>query len=419
MCHPDSALANSLLAQQANGDPMSYDASYPPLPETEYLAAPPANYYDSTVPPENAYSSYAEIRNGSPRDEGRLALPLGGHLSTLDAPMPASFDSQGISYIARHGPVAASVPSKFGLESPSSSLPKKPGLPSSALRNLQTSAFGQDPRNNLSNLGSSPLGSGDEGHSQRTLHSQRMANSTMISASMPRVRASDDWEDNLLFGGEEEFLPTSLHELLTPREKSRRFSRTEQDERSFRDSLSGVGTPAESSSQVGSPSHASPSRFSAFFAKQKRDEQANQTASASAFGPVGSPLRNSSLHLIRSPSIRATSNPARPGDASPYLASPPRQSSMSAISQQLARTRISSRSEVGASDSGPSNGLHPNSARSQTQASPSVTRSDRATPSHIINSSRIDEEQNEGVFSMEEEEETHKKRNSAGTWNEH
>ncbi|KAL8780465.1 MAG: hypothetical protein Q9194_000895 [Teloschistes cf. exilis] len=417
MYHPDSALANSLLAQQANGDGVSYDASYPPLPETDYPAVPPANYYDGNVPPENGYPVYTEIRNGSPRDEGRLALPLVGHLSTLDAPMPASFDSQGISYIARHGPVAASVPSKFGLESPSSSLPKKPGLPSSALRNLQNSAFGQDQRNHLSNLGSSPLGSGDEGHSQRTLHPQRMVNSTMISASMPRVRANDEWEDNLIFGGEEEFLPTSLHELLTPREKSRRFSRTEQDERSLRDSLSGIGTPAESSSQVGSPSHASPSRFSAFFAKQKRDEQNSQTASASAFGPVGSPLRNSSLYLSRSPSIRATSNPARPGDVSPYLASPPRQSSMSAISQQLARTRISSRTDAGGSDSGSSNGLHPNSARSQTQASSSVGRADRATTAHIVNSSRIDEEQNEGVFSMEEEEETHKKRNSAGVWN--
>ncbi|KAL9586117.1 MAG: hypothetical protein Q9212_001098 [Teloschistes hypoglaucus] len=417
MYHPDSALANSLLAQQANGDPVSYDASYPPLSEPDYPAAPPVNYYDSNVPPENGYPSYAEIRNGSPRDEGRLALPLVGHLSTLDAPMPASFDSQGISYIARHGPVAASVPSKFGLESPPSSLPKKPGLPSSALRNLQNSAFGQDQRHHLSNLGSSPLGSGDEGHGQRTLHPQRMVNSTMISASMPRVRANDDWEDNLIFGGEEEFLPTSLHDLLTPREKSRRFSRTEQDERSLRDSLSGIGTPAESSSQVGSPGHASPSRFSAFFAKQKRDEQNNQTASASAFGPVGSPLRNSSLYLSRSPSIRATSSPARPGDVSPYLASPPRQSSMSAISQQLARTRISSRTDVGGSDSGHSNGLHPNSARSQTQASSSVARPDRATTAHIINSSRIDEEQNEGVFSMEEEEETHKKRNSTGVWN--
>ncbi|KAL8695375.1 MAG: hypothetical protein Q9218_000134 [Villophora microphyllina] len=415
--HAESALANSLLAQQTNGDPMNYDTSYPPLPETEYHAPPLGNYYKSNVPAGNGHSSHLEMKHGSPRDDGHLALPLVGHLSALDAPMPASFDSQGISYMARHGPVAASVPSKFGLESPSSSLPKQVGLPASALRNLQSSAFGQDSRNDLPNPGSSPVGSGDEGYSHRTLLSQRMAKSSTISASMPRVRANDEWADDLLFGGEEEFLPTSLHELLTPQERLRRLSRTEQDERAFRESLSGVGTPADSSSHVGSPSHASPSRFSAFFAKQKRDEQNAQTASASAFGPVGSPLRNSSLNLGRSPSIRATSNPARSGDISPYLASPPRQSSMSAISQQLARTRISSRTEVGANDSHSSNGLHPNSARTQNQPAPSIARSDRTTPSNIVNSTKIDEEQNEGVFSMEVEEETRKKRHSAGAWN--
>ncbi|KAL8706221.1 MAG: hypothetical protein Q9201_000727 [Fulgogasparrea decipioides] len=417
--HPDSALANSLLAQQTISDPAAFAPPYPHLSESEYqLQSPlPTNYYESNVPAENGYTTHPEPQYGSPRDDGRLALPSVGHLSTLDAPMPASFDSQGISYIARHGPVAASVPSKFGLDSPLSSLPKKVGLPSSALRNLHNSAFGQDSRSNASNLGSSPLGSGDEGYSQRTMHSQPVGKPTVISASVPRARANDDWDDGMLFGGEEDFLPTSLHDLLTPQERMRRLSRTEQDERSFRESLSGMGTPADSSSQVGSPSHASPSRFSALFAKQRRDEQSNLTASASAFGHVGSPLRNSSLHLGRSPSLRATSNPTRSGEVSPYLASPPRQSSMSAISQQLARTRISSKTDAGFNDSGPANGLHPNSARTQNQTATSSTRLDRVSSSNNANNHRIDEELSEGVFSMEEEEETHKKRHSGSAWN--
>lgn len=417
--HPDSALANSLLAQQTNDDPPSFGPPYPHVPESEYLqqAPLPTTYYENNIPVENGYTAHLDNKYGSPRDDGRLAVPSVGHLSTLDAPMPASFDSQGISYIARHGPVAASVPSKFGLESPPSSLPKKAGLPSSALRSLHNSAFGQDPRGNASNLGSSPLTSGDEGYGQRALHSQLMGKPTMISASVPRARANDDWDDGILFGGEEDFLPGSLHDLLTPQEKMRRLSKTEQDERSARESLSGLGTPADSSSQVGSPSHASPSRFSAFFAKQRRDEPNSQTASASAFGHVGSPLRNTSSHLGRSPSLRSTSNPTRSGDASPYLASPPRQSSMSAISQQLARTRISSRTDAGYNDSSSPNGLHPNSARVQSQVSTGTARSEKTSPSNQTNNHRIDEELSEGVFSMEEEEETHKKRHSGSAWN--
>ncbi|KAL8722658.1 MAG: hypothetical protein Q9225_000890 [Loekoesia sp. 1 TL-2023] len=418
--HQDSALANSLLAQQTHGDQPSFGGQFSHLPENEYLLPPTfaTNGYESSGHVDNGFMTHPGSKYGSPRDDGRLLVSPANHLSTLDAPMPASFDSQGISYIARHGPVAASLPSKFGLESPPSSLPKKAGVPSNALRNLHNSAFGQESRSAASNFGSSPLGSGDEGYSRRLLHSQRVTKPTMISASVPRGRANEDWDDGIMFGGEEDFLPTSLQELLTPQERMRRLSRTEQDERPSRDSLSGAGTPADPSSHVGSPSHASPSRFSAFFTKQRRDEQNNQSTSASAFGHVGSPLRHSSMHLGRSSSLRATSNPTRSGDLSPYVASPPRQSSMSMISQQLARTRISSKNESGLVDPVSSNSLHPNSARTQNQPSAGSVRIDRIASTNNMNSHRIDEEQGEGVFSMEvEEEENQKKRNSGSTWN--
>ncbi|KAI4127628.1 MAG: hypothetical protein LQ338_003123 [Usnochroma carphineum] len=415
--HPDSALANSLLTQQNNGDPPSFGSHSGQLPEPEYLMPPtvPPHGYEGNIAVENGFMAHPSFKYGSPREDTRLPLSPANHLSTLDAPMPASFDSQGISYIARHGPVAASMPSQFGLESPPSSLPKKAGNPSVTLRNLHNSAFGQETRSTASNFGSSPLGSGDESYNRRPLHSQRMAKPTIISASVPRGRANEEWDDGIMFGGEEDFVPTSLHELLTPQEKMRRLSRTEQDERPLRESLSGAGTPADTPSHVGSPSRASPSRFSALFAKQRREEQ---HASASAFGPVGSPLRHSSMQLGRSSSHRAISNPTRSGDVSSCVASPPRQSSMSMISQQLARTRISSKNDTAFGESTNSNIVHPNSARVQSQHPVGSGQMDKVTPANNMNSHKIDEEQGEGVFSMEVEEEgLQKKRTSGSAWN--
>lgn len=119
--------------------------------------------------------------------------------------------------MARHGPVAASVPSKFGLESPPASLPKKATLPVDAVRNLHSSVYGRDGRDGRArgpDLGSSPLGSGDEGYGQRIMHSKRITKPSVMSASLPRTRVhvNDDWGDGdgLMFGGEEDFLPPSL-----------------------------------------------------------------------------------------------------------------------------------------------------------------------------------------------------------------
>ena len=330
--------------------------------------------------------------------------------------MPASFDSQGISYMARHGPVAASVPSKFGLESPPSSLPIKAALPTDAVQNLHSSAFGRETRTRGLDLGSSPLGSGDEGFGQRIMHSKRVAKPNMLSASLPRPRdhAIDDWEANFMFGGEEDLVPNSLHDLLTPQEKMRRLSRTEQDSKSHRESLSGVGTPGDSPSKVGSPSTGSPSRYGALFARQKQEENNGSAPSTSVFGHVGSPLRNSSLHTLASPSLRATKIP---GDISPAFASPPRQSSMSMISQQLARARISSHNtepnESSATNTNSNNTLHPSSARHVSSSN---------VPHRVISSSsigttgRIEEEQGECVFPMEEDEEDHRKRYNSFAW---
>ncbi|KAI9816565.1 MAG: hypothetical protein M1827_001697 [Pycnora praestabilis] len=415
----DSALANSLLLQQANKAPISFSQQYhfssqddfPPITSQQN-----ANFDSLPTIDTGLGSSHPGSKYGSPRDDIRSPLsPLQQGLSTLDAPLPASFDSQGISWMARHGPVAASVPSKFGLDSPPPSLSHKVGPPSDALKNLHDSAFGNDSRSNGLNQTSSPPPGIDEYYSPRTMHSQRVPKPKIMSASLPRAAASGDWDEDWF---EEDFIPNSLHELLTPQEKMRRFSRTEEDPSNPRQSLSGFGTPGESSSKVGSPSTSSPSRFGALFARQQSRRDDDTSFPITGFGHVGSPLRNSSLHPGASPNLRAVSRPTS-GDVSPFFATSPRQFSMSMISQQLQRTRLS-RAE--SSESGI--GLHPGFAAAAHRHSVGGGggsamgvpngRLDRAVSSSSIGNSRIDEEQGDFVFSMEEEEDT--KRYSGG-WN--
>ena len=385
--HQESMLGTSLLAQQANNSIPIF--AHPSMGLADYdsdsLTHPPIPIQSNAPLLDATYLSQPNSKYGSPREEGRLPMSPVVHLSTLDAPLPASFESQGVSYMARHGPIAASVPSKFGLESLSSSLSKKSAIPTDAIRNLHDSAYGRDNRMKGSLLASSPSVSGDEFTGQRTMHSQRVNRPKPLSASMP----NNDWEDGVFFGGEEDYLPSNLSHLLSPEEKTRRFSGTVHDQRE-----PGYVTPAEQSSKFGSPSTASPSRFSALFTRQKREEESNGV-SGSTFGHVGSPLRNSSLHLGTSPSFRSTSR-AVSGDIPTFVSSPPRQSSMSMISQQLQRTRLSKAE----SNEAPS-GLHPGTAR---HPSNSASRLDRAVSSSSGTTSRIEEEQADCIFSLDEDE---------------
>ncbi|MCJ1475202.1 hypothetical protein MMC13_003862 [Lambiella insularis] len=392
--HQESVLGNSLLAQQANGLPPLFGHQYPTLADIDPTLLPSVQQqpYENAQPLDIRNNAHSDSAYGSPREETRLPLSPVMHLSTLDAPLPASFDSQGISYMARHGPVAASVPSKFGLESPPSSLPKKTLLPSDALRNLHDSVFGGESRIRAPNFGSSPSGPQEEYTGQRIMHSQRVTKPKILSASLPRPAAQDDWDNDILFGGEEDYLPSNLTHLLNAEEKNRRFSGREQDPGALRENLSGQGTPAEISSKVGSPSAASPSRFTALFTKQKRDEESGGLCNPN-FGHVGSPLRNSSLHLGTSPSFRAVSR-STSGDLPLQVSSPPRQNVTSTLSQQLQRTRLAKNDSADSPSS-----LLPMPAR---HTSNSASRLDRAISSSSMNTNRIDEE--DCVFSLDEEE---------------
>ena len=411
---PDPSLNPSLLAQQANGAPDTFSTPILPYPNNGHAQQmPPSHGYDMLPAID---TEFASPQYGSPVDGARNVFPSSGHLGVLDAPLPASFDSQGVSYIARHGPVAASVPSKFGFEfsSPPNSNPHRPVAPSDVSHGFKSSLAAQrHARPKPTELASSPLTSGDEGPPQRLMHSQRVTKPKMLSSSLPRVGIhAGDWDEGFHFseGEETDYIPTSLHDqILTPQEKMRRLSRNEPDNRSVRDSLSGIGTP------VGSPNtQGSPSRYGAFFARrQQQDTGSNHGSSPSAFGPVGSPLRN--LHPGASPSSQATKEPA--GELSPpfpSFASPPRQSSMSMLSQQLGRTRISSKQSDGPDTSSMGGGnLHPASARHTSAPGQTFPRS----LSSSAYRERIEEEQ--GVFPMEEEEDDRSKRHSAGhpnTW---
>ena len=303
--------------------------------------------------------------------------------------MPSSFDSEGISHAARYGPVAASMPSKFG----ELSSPVQRAGPSDSVKALREIAYGPDLRKVPAAIGSSPpsgLAAADiDSSGPRFLHSQqRPVKPRILSASVPRLATlADDWEDNN-FPMEEDYLPTNLHDdVLTPQERLRRISRSDPNDVGVvsPSSHGGLGMTSGGSGfsgKVGSPLGSSPSsRFGALFAKQRqKKEEESSSAQNIAAPPIGSPLRESSSYLPIGSSRAA-------GDMSPFVSSPTRQSSVSVMTQQLGAIS-----------------LHPGFTR-QT-----MTRFDRAISSPV-STSRIDEEQSDMVFSMEEEE--NNKRNSA------
>lgn len=376
----DSALTNSVLSQQRmNGHEPRYTSQLPPQEEFTGAHGQPQPPYDSIPTIDAGLASDAGSKYGSPVEDVRFPMSPNNHLTALDAPLPASFDSQGISHAARYGPVAASMPSKFGLElSPPA---QRPGR-SDAIRNLRD-IYGPDLRKPSSNIGSSPPAPEDS-IGPRFMHSARPVKPRMLSASVPRPTVLDDWDEN--FPMEEDYLPMNLHDdVLTPQEKLRRLSRTDHDLGSSHRDVSGLGMTSSSFSKTGSPLASSPSRFGALFAKQRQRKEEDSVGSS--FPHIGSPLRESSLHPAASPSLGPIGSRAS-HDGSPFFASPGRQSSMSMISEQLSGTS-----------------LHPAPPR-RPSAAPSG-RLDRT-----ISSTKIEEEeQSDLVFSMEEEEGN--KRNSS------
>lgn len=388
---------------------------------------------DSGLPTIDAPYSGPTSPYGSPHGDepNRMAFGLSPvavakGLSAMDAPLPASFDSNGISHAARYGPWPASVPNKFGLESPSPSLSNaKDSRTSETLKMLHTSAFGSNEHLSPSHLGgeTEAMGSsppvppiGDEFFGRRAMHSSsgKYARPRMLSASVPKV--DRDWEENFLFL-EEDYVPGELaNDLLTPAEKARRGSVRVID---------GGDQPSGDTSKYGSPfGPGSPSRWGSLFQRQK-EEEAGQSAlgkslkGVGSFGHVGSPLRNSSLASGMDMIGRTNGNSNRPSLAGSRTDSGTE--SLSALTQQIQRTRLN--------DDGNAAHLHPVSAASTRPTSGANLssvgvigplkereRDHRALERHISSGSigssangrfttPIDEEDPSFVFSMEEDDE--------------
>ncbi|KAI1773809.1 hypothetical protein F4818DRAFT_449107 [Hypoxylon cercidicola] len=407
----NSALTNSFMRADANTYGGAY--GYPMSPSDTYQSIDRRPSLEN-VPTIDTTYSHTSSQYGSPREEDPSRLGLGlspvtaKGLSVLDAPLPASFDSNGISNAARYpgGPYPSSVPSQFGLDSPSPSLnAAKDARTSETLKNLHHSAFGSNEHlAAVAAAGSSPpTQPTDEYFGRRQMHSSRYAKPKMLSSSAPRAIAGGidrDWESEFPFL-EEDYLPDNLKDLLTPAEKARRGSRpADEDSNGHRGNgtspsvigMSGAGTPnGEVSSKFGSPMASSPSRWGPLFQRQYEEHEAKKhaaAASAGAFGHVGSPLRQSSL----------SANVVRPHNAS-------RSSSiegLSALTQQLQRTRIES-------NGGESPHLHPNPHAHVLTSRPSNGRgAERHVSSGSISSSAryttpIGEEDGEFVFSMDED----------------
>jgi len=363
-----------------------------------YQFAPRTSYEQQPV--DMIFTSASPTYGSPPQTEQFGISPPQKGLSVLDAPLPNSFDSNGISMAARNGPFAASVPSRFGIESPPSSLPRASQLGNAAVRNLHSSAFGERGMDGvLASVGSSPPSGTDEPFTfaKRPLHSARLRTARpVVSASLgtrlPTMlfEYSDDEEDP---DREEDLLPASLRDLI-PEGRSRRESRSRLDEdtpagflSAARRTLSGHGVPQEG--KVGSLG-TSPSRYSSMFVRGQPSKSDGE------FGHVGSPLRNSGLYFT-------TASRASNGDMSPILSSPPRQASMSMLTQELQRTKLeaarseAARSQVQATAGAPSHSSAPVRTLSNG-GSTGRSSLDRGLSSTSVG--KIDEEQE--LFDMEE-----------------
>ncbi|KAK9457485.1 hypothetical protein V1511DRAFT_455303 [Dipodascopsis uninucleata] len=316
-----SALARSLIAHQRQ----------PPQHSQTQQSHP-----SQTQSSHSLESEYGLEFNASPPDS---TFSQSSHrtLGPLDVPMPASLDSNGISYLARHGPVAASVPAKFGMDAASPpSVPSGDLSSSHALRSLYMSAFGDDlisgPKNFGSKLtgfmspaaddptsssSSSPPGnvtlpfSGQQPRSnnfgatnpigapagRRYVSSSFPARSNIWRGSLPQeeIEVPDVFDsDNFAF--EEDFVPSSLNELLTPQERRRRDSRHDEfNQQEFSSSFSArflSSTPSAIGEGIASssPKYGESPRFGQLFQQRRKEE--NHEVPTGSVSVIGSPLRS-------------------------------------------------------------------------------------------------------------------------------
>ena len=391
-----------------NGPTSHANASYPQLHHTASV--------DRAVLGAQDFFEYGSPTNsnfGSPAFEAQLGRSP-PFRSALDTPLPPSFSSQDSPNIQRFGQHAMSVPAKGGLG------PLAKGSPTTSL--VGPEAFGNldSALNEKLDLGASPPQARAEVAPRRIVSNGRSLLQPELPSSMPVH------DQNALFSSphgrlpaeadnhEEDFVPQTLSDLLTPQEKMRRFSRS-QDEpqllsRTSQSSL--VGSP---NSKVGSPSGASPSRFSGFFAERaKREaEAASGQMGSSPFGHVGSPLRNSTLSSQaqkysevggHSPSFGAISPPG----------SRDRPAGVSSLSEQLRMVRKPAGAELAFQLSPPQqSGSAQLFGTTRPSGSSTTVRRDRVMSAGSGGTAERIDEDDSGVFSMEDEDEMRRRREAA------
>lgn len=369
----DSNLVDPLLNQTSYGPDFFPNQSFPLDVDEPDAFQDRYNQYHNHSALDSGVSSPPNSHYGSPPNDLQFPKsPVENLRTALNAPLPQSFDANGISHIAQFGPLGQSVPDKFGLRSPqSSSLSRQLGSPPDSIVNVRNANLGTNLRNAPSPLGLSPANA-EESIGQRIMHSQRAIKVRGLSASVPRSHIpGHEWEDGL--GVETDLLPNSLHdEVLTPQEKSRRLSRPEQDYNS-REQTGGLAIPSGTSSKVGSPPTGSPSRFSALWAEQ-RERKSGDAQTSGSLGHVGSPLRGSWM-----PNESSTAN-----------------TQVSGISQAIGRMQLNR------GDSSESNGTRGQAIGGLRHSSAPIARFDRGISSPGLTSKKIEEEVEGAFFPMDE-----------------
>ena len=333
----ESALANSLLAQQQFQPPDMFPPQYPfsEIDENDAFSDRRYNQHYPMTPLEAALNSPPGSHFGSPPDDFRLPRSPIEHLRTaLNAPMPQSFDSNGVSHIAQYGPLGHSLPDKFGLKSHSAALPRNGQHPAEPMPMRSASKLN-------SPLAASPQNQ-DYSLSSRIAAAQRLDPNQGHPLSVPKSNNLEIWDDR--FHVDAGLLPNSLHdEVLTPQERMRRLSRPDQPSLAggMKDQSGALAIPGGPQSKVGSaPAAGSPSRFRALWEEQREkkgvttDTNTN-TIPINASGQVGSPLRESWMP-----------NPSNVGGVpmTQTLSHSPLNltTSLSGISQQISQTKLSS-----------------------------------------------------------------------------
>ncbi|KAF2152663.1 hypothetical protein K461DRAFT_278899 [Myriangium duriaei CBS 260.36] len=391
----------SINTQEQGGIPADYSAfqGQEGLPAYTHQANSPI--FRAEVHPSNTSSPY-----GSPHgDLLQPKSPPRPGLSARDAQLPSSWDSQGISHAARNGPFAASVPGRFGIESPPSSYPNKAQLGNTALRD-RDSAFADTANLDgvLHGLGSSPREIEPFTFAKRPLHSERFARPRPpVSSSLdirhtyfPNDLNNSEPDSDSDDGAGEDLLPSSLHDLI-PIDKLRRPSRSgaAEEDNSYwgtQRRMFSNGTSADMKPGSMSPHSSSPSRYSAMWAARSSVPKSEaETNPISAFGHVGSPLRPSNL---RTSSTNTSPPPTNGG------------SGLSMLTSQLQRARLGEPDIGNSAKSPPSQltagdgTLRPINPKTHS-ADPSVTSS---TGNSVgASAAARDKADDETMFSMEDE----------------